>query len=55
MAAAVLFGYAFFLYVRPAIAVGHMLSLSVLSNAAGQVGDLAESAIKLTAWTWRVS
>jgi phosphatidate cytidylyltransferase len=46
MAAAVLFGYAFFLYVRPAIAVGHMLSLSVLSNAAGQVGDLAESAIK---------
>jgi phosphatidate cytidylyltransferase len=46
MAAALLFGYAFFLYVRPAIPVGHMLSLSALSNAAGQVGDLAESAIK---------
>ena len=44
--AAVLFGYAFFRYVQPAIPPAHMLALSVIANAAGQVGDLAESAIK---------
>jgi phosphatidate cytidylyltransferase len=44
--AAVLFGYAFFVYYKPTIALPHMLGLSVLANAAGQLGDLAESAIK---------
>jgi phosphatidate cytidylyltransferase len=46
MVLAVLFGYAFFLYVRPVIPVADMFALSVIANAAGQVGDLAESAIK---------
>jgi phosphatidate cytidylyltransferase len=46
LAAAVLFGYGFFVYFTPAIALPHMLALSMLANAAGQIGDLAESAIK---------
>jgi phosphatidate cytidylyltransferase len=46
LVAAVIFGYAFFRYVQPAIALAHMLALSVIANAVGQIGDLAESAIK---------
>jgi len=46
MAAAVIFGYAFFLHVMPALPLAHMVALSLLANAAGQVGDLAESAMK---------
>jgi phosphatidate cytidylyltransferase len=46
MGAAVLFGYGFFLWLRPAVSLMHMLLLSVLANSAGQAGDLAESALK---------
>jgi phosphatidate cytidylyltransferase len=46
MTAATLFGYTFFLWLRPAIPLLHALVLSVVANAAGQVGDLAESALK---------
>ena len=46
LVAAVLFGYAFFRYIQPGIPLVHMLALAVVANAAGQIGDLAESAIK---------
>jgi phosphatidate cytidylyltransferase len=46
LTAGIVFGYVFLRYVQPPIAVGHMLALSVITNAAGQIGDLAESAIK---------
>jgi phosphatidate cytidylyltransferase len=46
MGAALLFGYAFFLWLRPAVPLVHLLLLSIVANAAGQVGDLAESALK---------
>jgi phosphatidate cytidylyltransferase len=44
--ASVAFGYAFYRYTQPAIPIGPMLALSVVASAAGQIGDLAESAIK---------
>jgi phosphatidate cytidylyltransferase len=46
MVAAVVFGYAFYRYVQPAIPLAHMLALAVVANIAGQLGDLAESAMK---------
>ena len=46
MLAAVVFGYAFFRYVQPSIPLMHMLALAAVANIAGQVGDLAESALK---------
>jgi phosphatidate cytidylyltransferase len=46
MVAAILFGYGFFVFALPGIALAPMLGLSVVANAAGQVGDLAESALK---------
>lgn len=46
MIAAILFGYAFYRFVQPAIPLVHMLALSAVANVAGQVGDLAESALK---------
>jgi phosphatidate cytidylyltransferase len=45
MAAAMIFGYAFYRSV-PSFPLVHMLTLAAVANVAGQVGDLAESALK---------
>jgi phosphatidate cytidylyltransferase len=46
MIAAVLFGQVFPLFAGLSISLTSMALLSALSNAAGQLGDLAESALK---------
>jgi phosphatidate cytidylyltransferase len=44
--ASVLFGWLFLHATLPAVPVWHAIALAAVGNAAGQLGDLAESAIK---------
>ena len=46
VAAAVIFGWLFLRAVLPQVPAWHVMLLAAVANAAGQVGDLAESAIK---------
>ncbi len=46
VAASALFGYFFLKYCLPSVPPLHAVVLAALANAAGQVGDLAESALK---------
>jgi phosphatidate cytidylyltransferase len=46
LAGALVFGYGFYRLVQPPQSLPVVLFLSAVANAAGQVGDLAESAIK---------
>lgn len=46
MLGALVFGYLFALYIHPAVAAAPAVLLAAVANVAGQVGDLAESALK---------
>ena len=46
VAASVLFGWLFLRWTLPQVAAWHAIALAAVGNAAGQLGDLVESAIK---------
>jgi phosphatidate cytidylyltransferase len=46
VAASVLFGWLFLRWVLPQVPAWHAVAMAALGNAAGQLGDLVESAIK---------